>query len=252
MKKAVFTIVHNEKYLLPLWLKYYRRYFKDSEIYVLDDDTNDGSTDNLGVNCIRHWPMKSRDNKPHPYSFDHGFLLSAVKIFQKELLTTNNMVLFTECDEFVSPHPDTGLTLNQYMENMNQDYVRCTGWYVAQHRSEPPIDLNQPIMDQRKYGYITENTSKVLLSKIPLGYGHGFHNSFGLERSKDLLLIHLHMLDMEICWNRHNDRIQRSICPWDGGAPHNKFKESREAFDNHRYLTGDDNKLPAYLSKIII
>lgn len=52
MKKAVFTIVHNEKYFLPLWLRYYKQFFNNADVYVLDDKTSDRSTDNLDVNVV--------------------------------------------------------------------------------------------------------------------------------------------------------------------------------------------------------
>ena len=44
-RRAVVTIVHNEPVFLPIWLGYYSRFFAAEDIYVLDNESTDGSTD---------------------------------------------------------------------------------------------------------------------------------------------------------------------------------------------------------------
>lgn len=45
---AVLTITHNEKVMLPLWIRYYGRHVESmKDLYILDHNTNDGSTDNV-------------------------------------------------------------------------------------------------------------------------------------------------------------------------------------------------------------
>ncbi|CAF4409086.1 unnamed protein product, partial [Adineta steineri] len=66
---AVFTICRNEKGYLPIWLRYYRRHFADKDIYILDNDSNDGSTSNLTVNVNRVSSEKY---------FDHMWLVQTV------------------------------------------------------------------------------------------------------------------------------------------------------------------------------
>ena len=51
-KSAVFTIVKNENYFLPIWIKHYKKYFNESDMYVLDHQSNDASTNNLSVNVV--------------------------------------------------------------------------------------------------------------------------------------------------------------------------------------------------------
>ena len=45
MKKkcAVFTMVKNENYFLPIWLKHYKKFFSNEDIFILDHQSNDGS-----------------------------------------------------------------------------------------------------------------------------------------------------------------------------------------------------------------
>ena len=40
--------MHNEAVFLPLWLRYYSRFFAPEDIYVLDNETTDGSTERDG------------------------------------------------------------------------------------------------------------------------------------------------------------------------------------------------------------
>jgi hypothetical protein len=43
---AVLTITHNEKVMLPLWIRYYGKHVMSmKDLYILDHNTNDGSTD---------------------------------------------------------------------------------------------------------------------------------------------------------------------------------------------------------------
>lgn len=125
-------------------------------------------------------------------------------------------MLFTEIDEFVVPRPDRNKDLSQYIEDMQSPYVRCNGWQVVHHPGEPEIDLNLPIMQQRRYGYKKLYSSKTLLSKVPLEWTGGFHDPFPCpddpkcsSMHRGLLLVHLHYCDMNLAWKRHNERLVR-------------------------------------------
>lgn len=84
-KCAVFTIVKNESVYLPIWLRYYKKYFNDKDIYVLDHESTDGSTENLSVNCKLVTNDLFQDNE---------WLLSVTKEFQRKLLRDYRQVLF--------------------------------------------------------------------------------------------------------------------------------------------------------------
>src|SRR5436190_17272313 len=47
-RRAALTMVQNEAVFLPIWLRYYSRFFGPDDLYVLDHDTSDGSTDRDG------------------------------------------------------------------------------------------------------------------------------------------------------------------------------------------------------------
>src|SRR5580704_6832116 len=97
-KRAAFTIVQNEPVFLPVWLQYYGRYFDRTDLYVLDHDSDDGSTAGVGErsNLLR----VHRDK-----SFDHAWLAGTVAAFQAFLLRSYERVLFAETDEIVVADP---------------------------------------------------------------------------------------------------------------------------------------------------
>ena len=79
MKKecAVFTIVKNENYFLPIWLKHFKKFFKSEDIYVLDHQSTDGSTEDLDVNVIPIF---------NDLTFDHQWLINQVEKMQLLML----------------------------------------------------------------------------------------------------------------------------------------------------------------------
>ena len=44
-RSALLTIVRDEPVFLPIWLRYYSRYFAEDDIHVLDHGSIDGSTE---------------------------------------------------------------------------------------------------------------------------------------------------------------------------------------------------------------
>lgn len=194
-KRAVFTIVKNEKYFLPIWLKYYNKAFNKEDIYILDHQSTDSSTDCLNVNVI-----KIENDK----IFDHEWLRNIVNSFQAKLLEEYETVVFAEADELILPRY---VSLNEYLDSFNKDYVSCTGYEIFHDvYSENTFNPNLPIFSQRKYWFRTDIYDKTIISKKPCNWSLGFHfaeiSSIYKNKDDDLLLIHLHRLD----YNIHMDR----------------------------------------------
>ena len=166
---AVMTICRNEKTFLSIWLKYYRRHFADNDIYVLDNDSDDGSTQNLTVNVQRVHSDKY---------FDHFWLLKTIQNTTQYLLDIGyKYVLFTEIDEIVVPDPDKyPLGLSEYINRFRGQAARTYGFNLFHDSDkEPPIDLNQPILAQRSYWIDFPMYSKPLLTSMVLKWVTGFH-----------------------------------------------------------------------------
>ena len=98
-RRAVVTMVHNEAVFLPIWLRYYSRFFAPEDIYVLDHQSTDGST--AGGGFVRD-SGRARDGRPH---LDGATRCEA---HQHELLERYDVVLATDVDEIVAAQPRVG------------------------------------------------------------------------------------------------------------------------------------------------
>jgi hypothetical protein len=228
--RALVTMVHDEPVFLPIWLAYYSRFFAPEDIYVLDNDTTDGSTDRGGFVRI---PV-AHD------TVDHTWMVRTIEDLQRRLLDRYDMVLVTDVDEVVAPVPEWG-TLGEYLDRFDEDWVNCLGYELLHLPDEPPLDLRRPILDQRSHWFFNDGYNKAALASVPLTWKPGFHGRadqhFNLD--PDLRLIHLHRMDREICRMRHRARARKAWADQDaqrGWAVHNRLTEGEE-FD--RWFAGD-------------
>jgi hypothetical protein len=202
-RRALITMVHNEPVFLPIWLAYYSRFFGSEDIYVLDNDTTDGSTDRDGFVRI---PV-------HHDSVDHIWMVETIQDLQRELLEGEyDVVLVTDVDEIVTPTPEWG-TLGEYLDEFTESFVTCIGYELLHMIDrEEPYDSSRPILDQRGYWFANGAYDKPALASEPVSWLPGFHTrSDGqLNYDPDLRLIHLHRMDFDICRDRHRVRQKRA------------------------------------------
>ncbi|GAC1439392.1 MAG: hypothetical protein NVSMB51_17260 [Solirubrobacteraceae bacterium] len=222
-RRAVITMVHNEAVFLPIWLNYYARHFRAKDIYVLDNESSDGSTEGKGFNRI---PV-TRD------SVDHTWMVRTIEALQHELLGRYDSVLVCDVDEIIAPVPELG-TLDSYLDTFEQEWVNCLGYEVLHMKDrEPPLALDRPILDQRGYWFFNGAYDKAALATVPMTWRPGFHGraDFQFKPDPDLRLIHLHRMDFEICLERHRTRSRRPWADQDeqgGWASHNRITEAEE------------------------
>ena len=167
---AVFTICRNEGGYLPVWLRYYRQYFSDEDIYILDNGSNDGSTSNLSAHVRLVLSAK--------YS-DHHWLLNTVQNQTRDLLNLGyKYVLFTEIDEMVVPDPKKyPLGLMDYIRRTRQKSVRVHAFDVRHDvKTEAKLDLRQPVLKQRRFWMRHDLYDKPLLTSVELHWTPGFHS----------------------------------------------------------------------------
>lgn len=208
-KCAIFVMVQNEKVFLPIWLNYYSRFFQTEDIFVYDHKSSDGS-----VEAAR----KEFNIKPirleYPYSFDHQWFQFVAENTQARLLEFYDYVIFTDIDEILFVNNREYQGLGDYIRRLKHGAVKCEGYELIHHRKkEKAFDFNKPILAQRKYWYRAHLYDKTLLTSAPLNWAIGFHHITGEDavQDKDLLLIHLHKLDYEMCRQK---TFERSKLPW--------------------------------------
>ena len=132
-RRALITVVHNEPVFLPIWLGYYSRFFAPDDLYVIDNETTDGSTDLGGFVRI-----------PGQYDPVASGNVNAVEKLQHELLEGEyDVVLVTDVDEIVTPTPEWG-TLGEYMDEFAEWFVTCIGYELLHMIDrEEPYDAKQ-------------------------------------------------------------------------------------------------------------
>lgn len=241
--KAIFTIVRNEKIFLPIWLKYYKQFFENQDIYVLNDDSNDGSTENLDVNVI--------NLETGTIVLDVWRLKSVVCNFQKQLLEKYKVVFFAESDEFI--YHENGLEcIYEKILNGSLDYFSVNGFdYVHKLEEEFDLNLNDPISKQRKYWVSKAGMKKSLITKIPLDYTLGFHEHFinGKREIKNfqdgLYMFHIKHIDKKLYIKRQLDRLNfEKIYPLNGLGDQNKHTDPNWYENNLKNMQNSLTKIP--------
>ena len=231
MKKcAIFSIVKNEKYFLPKWIKYYSQFFEKNDIYILDHESTDGSTENIDVNVKK---IK------HNIAFDHGWLNTIVPEFQRELLKKYEVVIFTEIDEFIySLDFDLNILIDCFIKT-NDKVLTATGYDIKHNLNvESDLKINDCIIENRNFWYRNKDYDKTLISKIPLYWGIGFHICGNHDKNYkyNLHLMHLHKFDFKLNLERHINRIkgQELEKPW---TPNINPGKHNKTFDENEILS---------------
>jgi Glycosyl transferase family 2 len=201
-RRAVMTMVHNEPVFFPIWLRYYSRFFGRDDIYVLDHDTTDGSTERDGFVRI---PVSHE-------SVDHTWMVRTIEAHQRELFEGYDVVLVTDVDEIVAPRPEWG-TLADYIDDFDDEFVTCLGYELIHLVDrEGPFDPSRGVLDQRGHWFRSTAYDKPALTTQPTRWTPGFHSREDgrTDFDPDLCMVHLHRMDYEICLARHRHRRELS------------------------------------------
>jgi hypothetical protein len=201
--RALITIVNNEPVFLPIWLRYYSRFFAAQDIYVLDNDSTDEEIERGGFERIR----------VSHHGLDNLWMVHEVQSLQRKLLSRYDIVVFTDVDELIVPVPTLG-TLGDYLDRFDEEWVNCIGYELLHLKeSELPLALDRPIMHQRHYWFHNDAYDKAAIARAPVTWVPGFHarTDFQFNLDPDLRMIHLHRADYDICLERHRSRSRR---PW--------------------------------------
>jgi hypothetical protein len=192
---AVVTFVYNESVNLPIWRKYYASLFGERNLFIIDHDSSDGSTADLGqINKL--WIAKDELN-------DHMRCVFMAS-FAKALLQYFKTVIYTDCDEIIVPDPARYADLPDYLDRNNFEYVAPVGLNVQHILSkEEPLDLARPILQQRRFVRFTSSMCKPLVTRIPIVWASGFHAcDKPIRIDSDLFLMHLKTMDRDIALRR--------------------------------------------------
>lgn len=247
--RAVFCMARNESVFLPKWVRYYRQFFDDEDIFILDHNSDDGSVDQAVLNTainVRHMN--------HPYFNDFLWYTPTICKFQAELLESYHTVVFAEPDEIIYHHDG----LDNYILSLRKSCIRTKGYDIVQDRAtESVIDLEKPILLQRRFWRRNTYFDKALISSLPMEWSDGFHVSNNCDEiDPHLLLLHLHFMDFDVALKKLKEvktwkTPERSIELNLGIAHRYSEAELLEGFDKVSLAlrVGKNNiqKIPQYL-----
>lgn len=196
---AVICTVYNEAILLPLWLTYYGTEFGLENLYLIDDGSTDGSTDNLGaVNVIKiDQPEIDQERRCRDVSFFHN-----------EIKRHYDAAIYVDIDEFLVVDPLIGVGLRDFIARSPLLHFNAMGLNVLQDRaSEPDYAGDRPVFEQRRFVQFERMYCKQPIHKAPVFWEVGFHTTTQpFAMAAGLYLFHLRAFDSQISIARINGR----------------------------------------------
>lgn len=170
LRIGAITFCRNEADFLPKWVDYYGKQFGVDNLYVVDDNSDDGSTDNLPCDVIRIPPIR--------HGSFNSVRMSFVGNLGKALHELYDVLLFCDTDEFVVPDPARFESLATYIAGRPDDVlaVGAVGLNVVHAiEAEAPLDLELPLLGQRRLAKFLPLMCKPSIKWVPARWSSGTH-----------------------------------------------------------------------------
>ena len=194
MKICAITNVFNERFNLPIWLRYYGTQVGIENCIVIDDLSNDGSTQNLGGASLIKLPRAPFDD------FRRANLISDLA---NAMLRSYDAVIYSDCDELAVADPRRFSSLAEFCESMTTACEAGIGLNLL-HKidSESAIRANENILKQRSYVQFVSPMCKPIFVRDRVTWGGGFHSSNFPLSLTGLYVFHLRWVDLGECFKR--------------------------------------------------
>lgn len=197
-------MVRNDELFLKRWVAYYAKELGEENLYVLMDGKDQQAPDfcrNVNVTiCERVGGKVARADKGR---------IELISATAAELFKKYDIVIGTDVDEFLVVDPLVGKSLPEYLSTIKNKYtVSGLGIDVGQHLdNESELLADLPVLNQRKYGYLSSRYTKTNTLMRPQQWGSGFHRVKGCNYHIDpnLYLFHLGSVDMMLLQKRMNE-----------------------------------------------
>lgn len=204
------TMVFNESFNLPRWVKYYSgQVDRASDLYVLDHGSNDCSTAflNKEINLARLPRGLGRED------FE-VWRLNYISGLARYLKAFYRAVVYVDCDEFLVVDPIVSRSLAEYFSGLNGDAMISAIGYNVLHEfsSEPEIKFGDKITESRSFLQLNTSMCKAVavVSDCGLEWSCGFHFSSVFPRFGDLFLFHTRYADLKAGLKRLS--LTRGMC----------------------------------------
>jgi hypothetical protein len=189
MRVAAVTMVYNEAYFLPRWIRHYAAQFGAENCTVIDHGSDDGGADHMGrVNLVRV-----------PRSATHeGPRAKFVSDFCASLLSRYDWVIYTDVDELLVADPLHFPSMHDLLAASPLEVITAIGFNVHhEERREPAIDPDRPVSEQRRWTMMVVSECKPLAIRRPVQWVGGFHCCDAPVEFARLFLFHLRNYDTQ-------------------------------------------------------
>jgi hypothetical protein len=203
-------MARDEGQMLDRWVRHYSAQLGAEHLIVLDDNSTDGSTDDLP--CTVH----RLPQLPGTHEFERT-RMKLVSGLAKGLLAVYDYVAFVDADEFLLADPAKYADLTDFLKaRPSTDVIAGMCLNVVHYAAvEPDLEPTLPTLGQRRYAKFVPSMCKPALKRIPAPWGaasHGIGAPFTVD--PELFMIHLKFHDREQLRARAEQR--KSLVDADG------------------------------------
>lgn len=199
---AAITMARDEGPMLRKWVDHYVAQVGADNVFVVDDHTVDGSTDDLPCAVLKIPYLRKKAFEPSRMGLVSGLASG--------LLEAYDAVLFTDADEFVVADPKVHPSLRHFVAaRPGQAAVGVLGLNLMHDvATEPPLDLSRPVLEQRRLAKFLPLMCKPSLKFVPADWvlaSHGIKAPFAVD--PELWMFHLKFADrdhlLKVAEHRH-------------------------------------------------
>ncbi|WP_460274986.1 glycosyltransferase family 2 protein [Celeribacter sp. ULVN23_4] len=194
------THVRNESFFLEKWLSYYGALFGRENLYVVIDGsdwTPDVDLEGVNVEIVEDAPRRRIKNDRWAAKLMSGRA--------NKLRKTYNYVIRGDVDEFVAVDPNCGMSWEQALSETDEDgYSYALGIDVVEAPEENILDRTQPVLGQRRHGFISDKYSKPFVISRWNNWTGGAHRLINrpVKINPKFKLFHLALADQGIVEER--------------------------------------------------
>lgn len=221
---AALTMVRNERAMLPRWVNHYAAQCGGADhLLVIDDNSTDGSTDDLPCPVVRIPPLTKGHFEPSR--------LSLLSKFAAGLLEAYDAVLFTDADEFLVAEPEKYPTLVDLVaDRPDEPVLGAMGLNLVHHLGvEAALDPELPLLAQRRLAKFIPLMCKPAVKRVNAPWTAASHGVKGTPYriDPDLYMFHAKFSDRDALRAAADHR--REMVDMDGRAHRTNWKFGGDA-----------------------
>lgn len=205
------TMVRDEAAMLPRWVAHYAAQVGLENLVVLDDNSTDGSTDDLGCTVHRLPTLPGKGYE--------GARMQLMSGLAAGFLAVYDVVVFVDADEFLVADPTRYADLPAFLATRPDREVLAPLALNVVHvpHLEGPLRADQPVLGQRRFATFTPLMCKPSVKRVPADWrwaSHGIEAPF--EVDPELFMVHLKFADRDAL--REVSAHRRALVEADGRA----------------------------------